>query len=56
MTKYVARMGFLPYHVYGRGAGAARDRGEGATIHSALSPTLSHKWERGQPVHRRRSV
>ena len=51
MTMYVARKGFLPSHVYGRGAG-----GEGATIHSALSPTLSHRWERGQPVHRRRSV
>lgn len=56
MTIHVARKGFIPSHVYGRGAGAARDRGEGATIHSTLSPTLSHKWERGQPVHRRRSV
>ena len=35
MTNQVARMGFLPSPIYGRGAG-----GEGASAHSALSPAL----------------
>ncbi len=43
MTNQVARMGFLPSPIYGRGAG-----GEGASAHSTLSPALSHKWEREQ--------
>ncbi len=59
MTNQVARVGFLPSPIYGRGGG-----GEGASAHSALSPALglgilrgptscipavvSHKWEREQ--------
>ncbi len=43
MNIYATPASFLPSPIYGRGAG-----GEGVIANSALSPTLSHKWEREQ--------